>query len=140
VSTVSSTTPESPGTALSTVVAPEQISGLASGLDTASIISALMQVDSQPMIAIQNQLKLEQARQAAYQSVSTELSSLTTAYQSLTDVTAWAPTQSVTSSDASTVSATINGGAAAGAYEINVTQLARANQFTEERRAPQQTT
>src|SRR5471032_2217462 len=107
-----------------------QISGLASGLDTASIISAMMGVASLPEIAIKNQVQVQQARQTAYEAVATELGSLTTAHQALTDVTAWAPTQGVTSSDVSTVSATINGGAAAGAYEVNVTQLARANQFT----------
>ncbi len=108
----------------------QTINGLASGLNTSAIISALMAVASQPEVAIKNQITIAQDRQAAYQSVLTELNSLTTAYQSLTDVTTWAPTQAVNSTDASTVSATLTGGAAAGAYDIGVTQLARANQFT----------
>lgn len=112
------------------IIAPEQISGLASGLDTASIISALMAVASQPEIALQNQVTVEQDRQTAYQNVLNELDTLTTSYQALTDVSTWAPTQSVSSSDPTTVNATITGGAAAGAYEVNVTALARANQFT----------
>jgi flagellar hook-associated protein 2 len=112
------------------VIAPEQISGLASGLDTASIISALMDVAQQPEITLQNQLTVDQDRQTAYQQVLNELNTLTTSYQSLTDVSTWAPTQSVTSSDPTTVNATITGGAAAGAYEVGVSALARANQFT----------
>jgi flagellar hook-associated protein 2 len=108
----------------------QTISGLASGLDTSSIISALMAVASQPELAIKNQITIEQDRQAAYQAVLTELNSLTTSYQALTDVTTWAPTQAINSTDAGTVSATLTGGAAAGAYDVAVTQLARANQFT----------
>jgi flagellar hook-associated protein 2 len=115
---------------VSNVIAPEQISGLASGLDTASIISALMAVADQPEIQLQNQITVEQDRQAAYQSVLGELNTLTTSYQNLTDVSTWAPSQTVTSSDPSTVNATLTSGAAAGAYEVNVTALARANQFT----------
>jgi flagellar hook-associated protein 2 len=108
----------------------QTINGLASGLDTSSIISALMAVAQQPELAIKNQITVEQARQSAYQSVLDELNTLTTAYQAMTDVGTWAPVQSVNSSDTSTVSATLTGGAAAGAYEVAVTQLARANQFT----------
>jgi flagellar hook-associated protein 2 len=108
----------------------QSISGLASGLDTTSIISALMAVASQPEVAIKNQITIQQDKQSAYQAVLTELNSLTTSYQSLTDVSTWAPTQSVNSTDSSTVSATLTGGAAAGAYDIAVTKLARANQFS----------
>jgi flagellar hook-associated protein 2 len=107
----------------------QTISGLASGLDTSSIVSALMAVASLPEVALKNQVQVENARSAAYSSVLDELNTLTTAYQSLTDVSTWAPTQSVNSTDAN-VSATITGGAAAGAYDVGVTQLARANQFT----------
>ena len=113
-------------------VSPTQsISGLASGLNTSSIISALMSIAQQPELRIKNQITVEQARQSAYASVQTELNGLTTAYQSLTDVSAWAPVQTVATSDPSTVSGTLTGGAAAGAYEIEVQHLARANQFTD---------
>ncbi|HWB23156.1 MAG TPA: flagellar filament capping protein FliD [Gaiellaceae bacterium] len=116
-------------TAAGSSTALQSISGLASGLDTSSIISALMAVASQPELAIKNQITIQQDKQNAYQSVLAELNTLTTSYQALTDVTTWAPVQSVNSTD-SNVSATITGGAAAGAYDIGVTQLARANQFT----------
>jgi len=45
--------------------ATQSISGLASGLDTASIISALMQIDKQPQVRIQQKIVVEQARQQA---------------------------------------------------------------------------
>jgi flagellar hook-associated protein 2 len=117
-------------TAAGSTTPVQTISGLASGLNTSSIVSALMGVASLPEVALKNQVTIEQARSAAYQSVLDELNTLTTAYQSLTDVSTWAPTQSVNSTAAGTVSATITGGAAAGAYDVAVTQLARANQFT----------
>jgi flagellar hook-associated protein 2 len=108
----------------------QSISGLASGLDTTSIVSALMSIAKQPEIRIQNQITVEQARQQAYASVLTELKDLTTSYQTLTDVGSWASTQAITSSDATAVTATRTGGAAAGSYTVSVTNLARANQYT----------
>ena len=108
----------------------QTITGLASGIDTSSIISALMGVAQQPENALKNQIAVEQARQGAYTAVEAELQDLTTSFHALTDVTAWAPVQSVASSNAAGVAATMTGGAAAGAYDVVVTQLARANQFT----------
>lgn len=106
------------------------ISGLASGLDTASIISSLMQIEKQPQVRIQQKITTEQARQQALRDVLSQLQSLTTSYQSLTDVGTWADVQSVVSTDDAHVSATRTAGAAAGSYSIDVTNLARANQFT----------
>jgi flagellar hook-associated protein 2 len=108
----------------------QSISGLASGIDTASIVSALMGIASQPEVRIKNQITVEQARQQAYQSVLTELQDLTTSYQTLTDVGSWASTQAVTSSNSAAVTATRTGGAAAGSYSVTVSNLARANQYT----------
>jgi flagellar hook-associated protein 2 len=114
----------------SSSVAPQTITGLASGLDTNAIVSAMMAVAAQPQTALKNQITVEQARQTAYQSVLTELNQLTTAYQSLTDVGTWASTQSVASTDSTTVTATRTGGAAAGSYSVSVQSLARSNQYT----------
>lgn len=108
----------------------QSVSGLASGIDTASIVSALMGIASQPEVRIKNQITVEQARQQAYQSVLSELNDLTTSYQTLTDVGSWASTQTVTSSNSAAVTATRTGGAAAGSYSVSVTNLARANQYT----------
>lgn len=108
----------------------QSISGLASGLDTSSIVSALMSIAKLPEVAIQNKMTVETARQSAYQSVLSELNDLTTSYQALTDVGTWADVQTISSSDPSTVTAVRTGGAAAGAYAIQVTALARANQYT----------
>jgi flagellar hook-associated protein 2 len=111
-------------------IGSQSISGLASGLDTASLISALMTIEQRPQARIQQKLVVEQARQQALKDTLSQLGSLKTAYQSLTDPAAWADTQSVTSTDDAHVSAVRTAGAAAGAYAISITQLARANQYT----------
>jgi flagellar hook-associated protein 2 len=108
----------------------QSIGGLASGLDTASIISALMSIAKQPQVNIQNKITVETARQQGYKDVLTQLQTLTTAWQGLTDVPTWADQQSVTSNNDALVSGTQTGGAAAGAYQLVVTQLARASQWT----------
>jgi len=107
----------------------QSVSGLASGLDTSEIVSALMDVARRPETALQNRITVEQARQSAYRDVLAELQELTSAYQDLTDVSTWAAVQSVSSSDPAAVAASVTGGAAAGAYDVAVTQLARANQY-----------
>src|SRR4051794_3876597 len=111
-------------------IGAQQISGLASGLDTASIVSALMLVEKQPQVRIQQKMVVEASRQQSLRDVLSQLKSLTTAYQGLTDVSTWQDVQTVTSTDDSRISVTRTGGAAPGAYAIDVTKLARANQFT----------
>lgn len=111
----------------------QSISGLASGLDTASIISTLISLDRQPQVLIDNQITVEQARQSALQNVQSQLQSLSNFYQAIFDPTTWSDTQAVSSSNDSVVSAALtNGsaGAAAGGYDVTVSALARANQWT----------
>jgi flagellar hook-associated protein 2 len=115
---------------VSSSFATQSISGLASGLNTASIISSLMLIDKQPQVRIQQKIVVEQARQAALQSVLSQLQTLQTSYKAVTDPGTWADVQTVTSSDDAHVSATRTAGAAAGAYNVAVTALARANQFS----------
>ncbi|MDX6561109.1 MAG: flagellar hook-associated protein 2, partial [Gaiellales bacterium] len=111
-------------------IASQSISGLASGLDTASLISALMTIEQRPQARIQQKLVVEQARQQAFKDTLSQLGQLKSAYQSVTDPAAWADTQTVGSTDDAHVSAVRTAGVAAGAYAIAITQLARANQYT----------
>jgi flagellar hook-associated protein 2 len=107
------------------------ISGLASGIDTNSIVSQLMTIERQPQVRLQQQQTVEAARQQALRDVNTRLSNLQDAIAGLRDVSTWADQQEVDSSDSSHVTATRTGGAAAGGYQIAVTQLARAAQMTQ---------
>jgi flagellar hook-associated protein 2 len=111
-------------------VGSQSISGLASGLDTASIISSLMTIEQRPQARIQQKLVVEQARQSALKDVLTQLNTLKSSYQSITDPAAWVDGQSVSSTDDAHVSGVRTAGAAAGAYAISISQLARANQYT----------
>jgi len=110
----------------------QQITGLASGLDTSTIISQLMAIERQPLVRLQQRQALEQARQSDLQKIQTQLQSLSSAIAGLRDVGVWADTQTVSSSNPSTLTVTRTGGAAAGAFVFTVTQLARAAQSTQQ--------
>ena len=77
----------------------QQITGLASGLDTNSIINSLMTIERQPLVNLQNKQTIEQARQADLQKIQTQLQTFNNAVASLRDVTIWGDTQAVSSSD-----------------------------------------
>ncbi len=109
----------------------QQITGLASGLDTNSIINSLMTIERQPLVNLQNKQTIEQARQADLQKIQTQLQTFNNAVASLRDVTIWGDTQAVSSSDPTKLAVTRQSGAAAGAFTFNVTQLARAAQSTQ---------
>src|SRR4051812_7871418 len=102
--------------------------GLASGLDTNSIVDQLMAIERQP----QNRLKLKQgqidARKAALGDVASRLKNLRLAAQDLKSATLWLDTQSVDVNDPTKLTATRTGGSGTGAYQVNVTQLASASQ------------
>jgi flagellar hook-associated protein 2 len=109
-----------------------QITGLASGLDTNSIISALMAIDRQPETQLQNQQKGLLAQKSQLTSIQSALQNLALNVSALDDPGLWANTQNVTSSDATRVSAsmTSSSGAGVGGYQVSVTQLANSSQKT----------
>jgi len=104
-----------------------QLSGLASGLDSAAIIQQLMAIERQPQVRALQQQRVEEARVTALQDIQTRLSNLSDAIDGLKDAAPWADVQTVESSSTA-VSAVRTGGAAAGAYTVSVSQLARAAQ------------
>ena len=110
-------------------VAAQSISGLASGLDTSSIVTQLMQVEAVPQVRLQQRQAVEQVRQQALTDVKTRLANLQTQIAGLRDVATWSDTQTVDSSDATKLTATRTAGAAAGAFQVTVTDLARADQY-----------
>jgi len=85
------------------------ISGIASGIDTNSLVSQLMQIERQPQVRLQNQQTVEQARQQALRDVNTRLSNLQDAIAGLRDPGTWADQQTVDSSDPTHVTATRTG-------------------------------
>jgi flagellar hook-associated protein 2 len=107
-----------------------QITGLASNLDTTSIINALMALDKAPLTNLTNQQKALQARNTQLTSLQTALQSVALNAQALGSVGLFANTQTVTSSDTTRVTATTTSGAAVGGYQVDVTQLANSGQRT----------
>jgi flagellar hook-associated protein 2 len=102
--------------------------GLASGLDTNSIVDQLMAIERQP----QTRLKLKQsqidARKTAVSDVASRLKNLRLAAQDLKSPTLWLDTQSVDVNDSTKVAATRTGGAGTGGYQVVVNTLASASQ------------
>src|SRR3712207_3760591 len=101
-----------------------RLGGLSSGLDTESIVSQLMAIERQPRSRLERRQAAVQARQDALRDISTKLKTLKSAAQALASAGSWAPTQSVTSSDAARVGARATGSITPGTYNVEVTQLA----------------
>jgi flagellar hook-associated protein 2 len=108
------------------------VGGIATGLDTNSIINELLSIDRQPETLIQNESTVEQARETALQQIQTQMQALQTAAQAMRDPSVWANSQTVTSSNTTAVSAVLTGGAAAGGFQIGVQRLASADQVTQQ--------
>jgi flagellar hook-associated protein 2 len=124
-------TPSTGSTTQSTSATPFfNVGGIATGLDTNSIISQLLSIDRHPETLINQQSTIETARQHALKSIQTSMQSLQTASQALRAPSLWANTQTVSSSS-SAISAVLTGGAAAGGFQIGVSRLASAAQVTQ---------
>lgn len=111
------------------------VSGLSSGLDTQSIISQLMSVESQSQTLLKSRSTAEQKAVTALQSINTRLTSImsmatrlvpSTSFGS-TDGAAWTAMKATSSSDAVSVTSTSSSTAVAGSLSISVTQLAAAH-------------
>src|SRR5580693_2547307 len=109
---------------------PLSISGLASGLDTTSIISALMAVERQPVTRLTDEQEKLQAQQQQLQSVQSSLQQLALAASEFTLPSLFETSQTVTSSEPTRVSAVTTSGAGIGGHEVEVKQLANSAQRT----------
>src|SRR4051794_34457546 len=101
-----------------------QIGGLASGMDTDSVIAQLMQLEAQPATRWTQQKKVSEAREQALKDILSRVKNLQTEAKNLKSVGTWADTQSVDTSDAAKITARVTGGAAPGGYSIAVQNLA----------------
>ena len=107
------------------------IGGLASGLDTSSIISQLLTIEARPKVRLQQKQAVEQARQTVLKDVQTRLRNLSLQGAGLRDVAAWGDVQKVDTTDETKLTAKRVGGAAAGGYSLQIVSLARAGQLTQ---------
>lgn len=107
------------------------VGGLASGLDTNSIVSKLLSIEKLPQQRIQQQSAVEQQRVTDLNAIVAQLHSLATAAAALSDPGTWTTSSTISSSDPTRVTAT-GSGAPAGGYSIGVSKLARAAQLTQQ--------
>jgi flagellar hook-associated protein 2 len=106
-------------------MAPLSLSGLASGLDTETIITQLMSVEAQPKTRMQTQDTQALARQVQLRDLQTRLASVRDAATALRSTATWADVQTVGSSDAARVSVrALSGAAAPGSHQLEVSRLA----------------
>ncbi|HTN22971.1 MAG TPA: flagellar filament capping protein FliD [Solirubrobacteraceae bacterium] len=105
-------------------MSPLNLSGLASGLDTETIITQLMSVEAQPKTRMQRQDAAAQSRQTQLRDVQTRLNFLRDTATDLRSTATWADTQKIASSDAARVSVRALGTVAPGAHQFEVSKLA----------------
>lgn len=107
-------------------MATSSISGLASGLDTASIINQLMQLEAAPQGRLRDQQSVENNVIKALRSLNTDASLLASNAARLAKADAWQTLKATSSSSA--LSATATSSASASSFTVVVGQLATAAQ------------
>ncbi len=106
-----------------------QFTGAISGLDTASLIQAMLSAEKAPLTTIANKRTALQAQQKAWETLRTQLTTLMTATKALATGGS-AAARLATSSNASVLAATASAGAIAGTYMVQVNHLATATRAT----------
>lgn len=102
--------------------------GLASGLDTASIIQQLLSLEARPKLLAQQRLSNIKVQQTAYLDINSRLQNLRSMVTSLRTQPVF-DAKSATSSDESILTATASAGAAAGSYTFLVDRLVSTEQW-----------
>jgi flagellar hook-associated protein 2 len=106
------------------------LSGLVSGVDTASLIDKLMQLERSGQTRTRYRQVGVQAEANGLRDVKTKLETLKSASAALRDNATWAQNQSITSADSARVGVTRTGGTPIGTYGVRVTQLSASAQKT----------
>src|SRR3954469_7933170 len=106
----------------------QSISGLSSGIDTATIIDQLMSIERQPQTRLKNQVTVSAARKTALSDIQTRLKNLQLAAQDLKSATLWANKQTVDINDSTKAAVSLNGSAGTGTYSVEASKLARGAQ------------
>src|SRR3954466_6166037 len=96
------------------------LSGLASGVDTSSIVQQLMAIDEQANDKLALRRTGVQARQTALKDIASKLSALSVAAQDLSSATTWQAKQSVASADPARIGVELTSGAGIGGHTVQV--------------------
>lgn len=103
------------------------ISGLASGLDTATIINQLMQLEATPRTRLQSRVGTQERQVTALQTLNAKLASLATKAEAAADPATWGRWTTTSTSDR--VTATASMGATPGSFTVTVQQTALSHQL-----------
>jgi flagellar hook-associated protein 2 len=109
----------------STSSAPISFSGLASGINTSSIIQKLLSIDQQPITDLQDEVTADQAQQQIYTQLQGLVQSFQQAAAALNQPSAFTTVQA-NSSNTSAATITTTGNALPGSYNLSITQVAQA--------------
>ena len=107
---------------------PITLSGMASGLDTESIITQLMAIEQNKVTAVQRRQISVTQHKTDLTTIKTKLDAVKTAAADLSAASTWKPAQTSTSSDPTKVDVTMLGGAGIGGHSIQVDKLASSAQ------------
>jgi flagellar hook-associated protein 2 len=106
------------------------VDGLVSGMDTASMISSMMQIESLPKTNLQTKVANAQTTVTSYQSVNSKLAAMKTAAMDLQSLSTWRSVKPTSSSTSVVATATGGTNTQTGSLTFDVTQLARAQAST----------
>jgi flagellar hook-associated protein 2 len=104
------------------------LSGMASGLDTESIINQLMAIEQNKVTAVQRRQIAVNQHKTDLNAIKGKLDAVKTAANDLQSATLWKATQTTTSSDPTKIDVSVLGGAGIGGHSIQVDRLASSAQ------------
>lgn len=104
------------------------LTGMASGLDTESIISQLMSLEQTKVTAVQKRQTQVTQHKTDLSNIKAKLDAVKTAANDLTSASLWKPVQTTASSDPTKVDVTVLGGAGIGGNSFEVSRLASSAQ------------
>ena len=104
------------------------LTGMASGLDTDSIIQQLMAIEQQKVTNVQKQQVKVQAHHDDLSAIQTKMNAVKAAAADLSDSATWKATQTTASSDTTKLDATLLSGAGIGGHSLQVDKLASSAQ------------
>ncbi|MCM8532682.1 MAG: flagellar filament capping protein FliD [Lentisphaeraceae bacterium] len=97
--------------------------GLATGQDTETMVNALLEVERQPMIRLEQEIVEEEEKYSAWSELDSKVSDLHSKAEKLNSFLTWRQFD-VSSTDEDVVSGSANNEAATASYSVNVTSLA----------------
>src|SRR3954466_5319821 len=103
---------------MATTSSTQNISGLASGIDTSTIVDQLMQIERQPQTRLKSQVSLSAARKTVLSDIQTRLKNLQLAAQDLKAASLWSDKQTVDINDSTKASVSLTGPAGTGSYSL----------------------